>query len=89
MLKFRNAPAPDICAARVRMASRDFGPRQVVLVCLRLRAPPDGGIVRRLAQLPFLIERDFSVLQAPSILLTVDARFALDQQWTARGQFVR
>ena len=56
-------------APPVRTASRDFGLRQVVLVCLRLRAPPDGGIVRRLAQLPFLIERDFSVLQAPSELL--------------------
>ena len=33
----------------VRTVPRDNGPRQVVLVCLRLRAPPDGGIVRRLA----------------------------------------
>ena len=77
-------------ASPVRTVSRDFRfPRGVLVFSVpcvtrgRHRAPALPS------QLPFLIERGFCVLHAPSILLTVDARFALDQQWTARRQFVR
>ena len=35
------------------------------------------------SQLPFVIELGFSVLPRALDLLTVDARFAFDQQWTA------
>ena len=73
-------------APPVRTASRDNGPRQVVLVCLRLRAPPDGGIVRRLPHSCRFLLSVISAFSTRPRYYWVDARFALDQQWTAGGQ---
>ena len=50
-------------APPMRMASRDFGLRQVVLVCLRLRASPDEGIVRRRSPCDHHDSRSFCVLK--------------------------
>ena len=74
-------------ASPVRTVSRDYRLRQGVLVFSVACVTRGRNRAAALAsQLPFLIERGFCVLHAPSILLTVDARFALDQQWTAGGQ---
>ena len=70
-------------APPVRTALRDFGPRQVVLVCLRLRAPPDGGIVRRLAQSCRFLLSVMSAFSRRPRNYYVDARLISNE----RGQF--
>ena len=70
-------------APPVRTASRDNGPRQVVLVCLRLRAPPDEGIVRRLEHgCRFLLSAISAFSRRPRNYY-VDARLISN----GRGQF--
>ena len=62
---------------------RDNGPRQVVLVCLRLRAPPDGGIVRRLAHSCRFLLSVISAFSRRPRNYYVDARLISN----GRGQF--
>ena len=89
VLKFRNAPAPDVCAGRAYGVTRfSSSPRRArVFGCVHhsTKASCAG------ASFTVAVSYGAWLLRSPRAvdLLTVDARFALDQQRIVRRQFVR